>query len=150
VSTLALAGAASTPGSGDNWGSTVLLGLGFTEYLMGGFAVHAAHARWVSAGMSIGLRVVMPLLGAAIGAGLASNHDSWSELNGAANGLLVGTGLAHVLDVTALSLVPPAKRAPTASASNTRAPVVEWYPVLRMAPENRRGSTTLVGVGAAF
>jgi hypothetical protein len=151
LSTLAFAAAASNPGSENNTGSTVLLGLGFSGYLMGGFAVHATHRRWLSAGLSVGLRVVLPLLGAAVGAGLESNqNDPWSGLAGAAAGVLFGAGLAHVVDVTALSLIPPAKHPPTASASNTRAPVLEWYPIIRMAPENRRGSATFLGVGAAF
>jgi hypothetical protein len=151
LSTLALAAGTSSGETGDHTVSTVLLGLGFSGYLMGGFAVHATHRRWLSAGMSVGLRVVLPLLGAAVGAGLeSSQNDPWSGLAGAATGVLVGAGLAHVLDVTALSFVPPAKHPPTTSASNTRAPVLEWYPVIRMAPESRRGSATFLGVGAAF
>ena len=84
---LVLAGA-----QGDNVGA---IALGVSGILFGGPLVHAAHDNWGRAGVSFGLRVGAPLLGASLGAAIGSSGGGKGALD-AITYAIVGGGLGYL------------------------------------------------------
>jgi hypothetical protein len=83
-------------------------------YVVDGTIIHSAHHRYLVAGLSAGMRVLFPILGAGIGAGAAScdrtpNPDGypldpcWAPLAGAVIGFLSGMATASIVDAVGLS-----------------------------------------------
>jgi hypothetical protein len=142
---VSLAEATASGGGNDTGTADTLLALGISQYVSGGFAVHAAHGRWLNAGLSVGVRLLAPAIGLAIGLGAAQaaggGFDSFGDI---AYGFLGGIVVAHLVDATALSFVAP-RPEPV-----TRAAAVQWVPVLHVAPERHGGTVATFGVGAAF
>ena len=104
-------------------------------YLLGGPIMHSAHCRYRTAAGSLGLRVLTPLLGAGLGAGLMSGGSDSGFIPAKAVGAFLGAGvgvlLAPVLDASLLARQ-------------------EWFDDLRLAPEvalsPRGGTMGLTGV----
>jgi hypothetical protein len=115
-----------------NGGSASVGFLAALAYLAGGPIVHAETGQPLRAGISLGLRVALPLLGAAIGVAAHSRPQppsccyppdpDWGGLAAAAEGFMVGVGAAAVLDAAALAYKhvpdePPAPRKAAVSVS---------------------------------
>lgn len=91
---------------------------GLIAYALGAPIVHAAHGKWARAGESLGVRLAVPLVGAAIGCeatgGTSRSHDDddggcWLGLP---IGLAAGIVIAQIFDAAYLSRAsdqPPAR-----------------------------------------
>ncbi|MBL8623263.1 MAG: hypothetical protein JNK64_18265 [Myxococcales bacterium] len=81
---------------------------GMVGYALGAPIVHAAYGKWARAGQSFGVRLAVPLVGAAIGCGLHSGqrgeHDEeescWPR---ALAGVAAGMVVAQIIDAAYLS-----------------------------------------------
>jgi len=67
-----------------------LIALGVSGVLFGGPIVHAAHGNWGRAGVSFGLRVGAPILGASLGAALGSSGGGKGALDAITYGIVGG------------------------------------------------------------
>jgi hypothetical protein len=114
---------------------------GLTHYAFDGFAVHAAHRHWVSAGVSLGLRLLLPVLGGL--AGDAAQENPFDKATSAAEGVAVGMFAAILVDATALSFA-------TAPPTATKSAGVQWFPLVNVSPGDRRGPAASLGIGASF
>jgi hypothetical protein len=118
-------------------------------YVFGGPIVHAAHGRWGTGLLSLGLRVGAPLVGglagAAVtgGAGCVSSSSSSCISLGLVGGLLVGYATAVTVDAAVLAREPAARE--DARRAPRRAAALSWAP--SVAP--RRDGAEL-GVSGAF
>jgi len=73
-------------------------------YVLAGPAVHAGNGQPRRAGVSLGIRVGAPLIGAAAGAGAVLDGD-WVKI-AAAGGAVLGAAAAGIVDWTLLSIAP--------------------------------------------
>jgi hypothetical protein len=83
-----------------------LVAFGAATFALGGPIVHLAHGRGDAAAASLGIRVGVPFVGAFVGAVIEDCRHSDNEgcpLEGAAIGLLAGTGAAMILDTVFLA-----------------------------------------------
>lgn len=76
-------------------------------YALGGPAIHDAHGHTGKALGSLGLRILLPVIGGVAGDGIAA-HDcapgTWlCGLNGVGPGMLAGAGIAALIDATVLA-----------------------------------------------
>ena len=85
-------------------------GVAYPVFALGGPIVHLAHRHYGRAGISLGLRLALPAIGAAVGVDLAghqcdANPDCWGfeVISGGAVGGLIGMVAASILDMAALS-----------------------------------------------
>jgi hypothetical protein len=80
--------------------SEVLRGAGMGGYALGGPIVHLAHRQYGRAGISLALRVGLPILGAAVGAWSATCHpDEWfCGVGEAVAGFAIGSAAAIGID----------------------------------------------------
>ena len=81
---------------------------GMVGYALGAPIVHAAYGKWARAGESFGVRLAVPLVGAAIGCGLHSGQrgEDDEELScwpGALAGVAAGMVVAQIFDAAYLS-----------------------------------------------
>ena len=83
---------------------------GLIAYALGGPIVHAANGKWAQAGESLGVRLVVPLIGAAIGCeatgGTSRSRDDDDDSGcwlGLPIGLAAGMVIAQVFDAAYLS-----------------------------------------------
>ena len=80
---------------------------GLVGYALGAPIVHAAYGKWARAGESFGVRLAVPLVGAAIGCGAASGQrgedDEESCWPGAFAGFAAGMVVAQIVDAAYLS-----------------------------------------------
>lgn len=81
---------------------------GLVAYALGPPIVHAAHGKIARAGESLGVRLAVPLLGAAIGCGAdpgqrGEDDDETSCWPGAFAGLAAGMVIAQIIDAAYLS-----------------------------------------------
>jgi hypothetical protein len=87
--------------------ATATIGLGI--YVAGGPIVHLIHHHNGRAVASLALRVALPFLAGAVGAGIASGNcggdcnDPFAALGGAVIGAVVGAGAASAIDIGYLS-----------------------------------------------
>jgi hypothetical protein len=128
----------------------VLAWLAFTHYAVDGFAMHAVHGRWVIAEVSVGLRVLLPLIGVFVGRGVGNqSFDS----DGVVVGVLGGMLAAVALDFTVLSVEPPPSfsfATPPSRATSRKSAAVQWFPVVNVSPMDRRSPGAILGIGARF
>jgi hypothetical protein len=128
--------------------SNTMMGLGIVGYYLGAPTVHAAHRHFGRAGVSLALRVGLPLVGGAIGARMATCSPSeWlCGLEEFGAGFAVGAAAAVVVDNVLLFSLPTSDAEPerTASAARpTRGLHIE--PRLAAGP-----NATMLGVGGRF
>lgn len=116
-------------------------------YLLGAPLVHAAHQRPLAALGSLGLRIGVPLLAAAVGAATADCtnrvvNDENCEFGPSIVGLGVGIVVAAIIDSAAIAWDPPSSPGPYRPA-----PVTEPWSIRLLAPSAvpLRG-----GAGVAF
>ena len=89
--------------------------------MLGGPVVHAAHEQWGNAGLSLGLRLGAPVVGALggylVGSAACPRDDSDVPCSvvGASLGLLGGAATAIILDATLIAYEPEREAAPSAS-----------------------------------
>jgi len=81
----------------------VLMVAGGVTYALGGPVVHLTHGNYGRAAISLGLRVLLPIVGANIGVAFSScdNHQTFANLcsvDGMAAGFLVGAATAAAAD----------------------------------------------------
>jgi hypothetical protein len=148
---LTAAGAnSSTPGASG------LLWFALVGYLADGPVIHAAHSQYVAAGLSGGMRLVFPVVGALIGGSAtscsAAQADGWGgcdfvKLGGAAVGLLGGMLTASIVDVTALAWERPG--APDGAARGNEAG--PWVlPSVATTTDSEHRRVVSVGVAGVF
>ncbi len=162
ASDLALIGAAYV----DNGGGAALGVIGAGGYFTGAPIIHAIHHRsgGVIAG-SVALRLTLPILGAVIGAGLASCSSNsassgtndgfdlsgldcaFSEALGAVLGFAAGMVTAQITDAAFLSTAPAQSIAPDASA---RAPALSIQPSVGTLRDSERRVVPTFGVTVSF
>ena len=125
-------------------------------YLLGAPVVHLAHGRPGMAAASLGLRVVMPLAGALVGAGLERCRGDLCGLGGALVGGALGVISATVIDAAALTHEtvadedePRDARTTSTGRSATHAPAPKSVAVTP-AIGPRSGGGFDVGVGGTF
>jgi len=129
--------------------SEVLRGAGVSGYVLGGPIVHLVHRQYGRAGISLALRVGLPMLGAVVGLSTASCHpDEWFCGAGeAAAGVAIGSAAAMVIDN--LFVVPSAHHAslePAPVAARARPSAA-----LRVAPRLiATPNVAVFGVGGQF
>jgi hypothetical protein len=142
--TLALSGAAPSPGNG------VLLGAATVGYLVDGPLIHAAHNQGSKVGYSIALRLLMPVAGVGIGiaaaSGDAQNNEPWQSLVDAVIGFGFGLIAASVVDSVALGWGPPS-RGESARVAPLRPHVV---PSIAFAVDAHRDPTPVFGVAGSL
>jgi hypothetical protein len=125
----------------DTVASETLFTIGGGTVLLGGPAIHLAHGEVGRAALSFGLRVALPIVGAAIGVRSASCGDAnLCGLDEALAGLAIGSVIASVVDATLIAgpWRPPSSTA-KAHSGWSLAPRVVATPEL-----------ALVGVGGRF
>ena len=129
--------------------SDVLLGAGVSGYVLGGPIVHLAHRQYGRAGISLALRVGLPMLGAVVGLSTAScRPDEWfCGVGQAAAGVAIGSAAAMVIDN--MFVVPSAHHssldpAPVAARARPSA-ALRVAPRLVAAP-----NVAVLGVGGQF
>jgi hypothetical protein len=177
-------GPASAPGAGNVWYGWELLvtdaslgaaaGLAFAvSPRAGAFAggaagvgvavdgpiIHLVHRRYLAAGLSLGMRLLFPVVGAALGAATARcspppndyypPDPCWAGYSGAAVGFVSGAVIAWITDVAALSWetapAPDRAAAPTPKASHLR-----LVPQLATVKDESHRYVVSVGVVGAF
>jgi hypothetical protein len=98
----ATAGGLALEGRGvlDNLPSNMLMGIGIPGYFLGAPIVHVAHREYGRAGVSLALRLGLPILGGAIGARFAScTPGEWlCGLDEFGKGFATGAVVAAILD----------------------------------------------------
>jgi hypothetical protein len=125
---------------GPNGADTVLSDIartgGIGTFLLGAPIVHVAHGNYGRAGASLGIRVLLPLVGASVGASLATcKPDDWfCGINEATTGMFVGALAASVVDVAFMSGATnePTTERPRPATGLTLAPQVVATPNLAM------------------
>jgi len=135
-----LGGAVGTAGD-------VLMATGGLTYLLGGPVIHAVHRNYGRAAISIGLRVVLPIVGANIGTALSSCDRTQSFANlcyvdDMAAGFLIGAATAAAADIL---LVAPGARAESDDAPRPQAHGPSLTPRI-VASQDR----ALFGLGGQF
>lgn len=80
--------------------SDVLVGAGMGGYVLGGPIVHLAHRQYGRAGISLALRVGLPIVGGLVGLSTATCHpDEWlCGVGELAAGFAIGSAAAVVID----------------------------------------------------
>ena len=106
-----------------NWDAGAIGAVGV--YVLGAPLVHAAHRRPEAAVGSLAMRVLLPLLGSALGGASADCsmrvvNDENCDFGGKVMGLVVGTAAAVIIDSAALAW--ERKAPPPPGLSTTRAP----------------------------
>ena len=112
-----------------------LSGMGLGIYLLGAPTVHMVHDRAGVGLASFGMRVAAPVVGAAIGVGMADCDSSredrgWCGMNEGAVGLLIGAGAAIAIDAAVLARKPAPERRRIATAPRLA-------PAIALTPERR-------------
>jgi hypothetical protein len=128
-------------------------------YAVDGPIIHAVHRRYLAAGLSLGMRLLFPVVGAALGAASAPcspppndyypPDPCWAPYSGAAVGFISGMAIAWIADVAALSWEtapsPDRAAAPTPKASHLR-----LVPQLVTLKDESHRNVVSVGVVGAF
>ncbi|HEY3664369.1 MAG TPA: hypothetical protein VGL19_00155 [Polyangiaceae bacterium] len=97
--------------------------LGIAGYALGAPVIHLAHSRPGMTAASLGIRLPLPIVGAAIGMGLqdcsssqASNDDWFCGGTGLVAGFFVGMALASALDASLFAWDKPEPKASTGAS----------------------------------
>jgi len=147
ASIVMFAGSLALVGSSDQAAGSVATASVVT-YLLGGGVVHGVHGRPGRAFASVALRAVTPVVGAVVGALVASRHQSSGAYGDELPeefviGLLTGAGLgvasAMVIDTAFLARDLPVRDLPVRQGR------VSWYPRVSLATQH-----VSLGVGARF
>lgn len=118
--------------------------LGGLAYLVAGPIVHGVHRNGGAAGASLVLRLLMPLAGGFAGANIAEKDScAYCGVGGFAYGLVVGAGVASIIDGIALGYESPAR---PAVAPPPRASSLSFSPVV----SPRREGGVVFGLSASF
>jgi hypothetical protein len=88
----------------DGAAGDVLMATGGVTYLLGGPVIHAVHHNYGRAAISLGLRVLLPIIGANIGVAASGcqDHQSFANLcyvDDMAAGFLIGAATAAAADI---------------------------------------------------
>jgi hypothetical protein len=131
----------------DNVPSNMLMGVASAGYFLGAPVVHLAHREYGRAGISIILRVGLPIVGGAIGARLAScSRDEWlCGLDEFAKGFALGAVTAAIVDSAFVAPGSPSHVEPDRVVARRPPPAVRLSPRLVAAP-----NVALLGVGGSF
>lgn len=146
-----VAGLSTIGGSGRDSAAGPLLGLSAGAYFLGAPAVHLAHSNWTGVSLSAASRVLLPLLGGALGA--AGDHcDAHDDADlcgvaGPALGVLLGISAAIALDAAVFAREPRAE-AEHDSPSPPNAPSTPRATATPFARADK--SRVLLGVSGAF
>jgi len=146
----AAAGGLALEGRGvlDNLPSNMLMGIGIPGYFLGAPVVHVAHREYGRAGISLALRLGLPILGGAIGARFAScTPGEWlCGLDEFGKGFATGAIVAAIVDT---ALIAPGARADAepeaALAARPPAARMTVAPRLVAAP-----NVAMLGLGGSF
>jgi hypothetical protein len=141
-----------TDGSLDYVPSNMLMGIGIGGYYLGAPIVHAAHRHFGRAGVSLALRVGLPVLGGAIGSQFANcgPNEFLCGLDEFGKGFAAGAAAAVFVDNVLLFLLPSADETPDHAVTTVRSPArpassLQIEPRLAAAP-----NAAMLGVGGRF
>jgi len=144
------ASAAIDSASSDDTFANGLAYAGLGGLVLGGPIVHAAHGHWGRSGVSLAMRVVLPVVGASIGGAMADcqKDEFLCGLGEVAIGYMVGQATAITLDAAVLarwSTFEHTAEQPPVRPSENRTHGVTVVP--RLVATSKLG---LVGVGGTF
>jgi hypothetical protein len=139
-------------------GDAGVIGLAAAGYIAGGGVVHLVHGRYLAAGLSLGVRLLLPVVGALVGSGIASTscHSGdtspdgypedpcWAPLGGGLVGFVSGMVTASVVDIAAFSW----ERAPAPDGAPARQATGVWL-LPRVVATEDASHRRLVSVGVA-
>jgi hypothetical protein len=118
-----------------------IAGIGALGAVAGAPVVHVIHDRPGAAVGSLGLRLALPIIGAAVGAGAANcskDHEMFCGLGEVAVGFMIGATAAVVIDASVLAHETVVDEEPVPSWTLRVSPVVD--------PNRRMGAITASGV----
>ncbi len=137
---------------------------GGAGYVLAAPAIHIAHGQPVRALISLGMRLALPVVGAYVGAAVASVASSTSchgcdykaaaeqydvaQLFGTIDGALIGALIAMAVDATALSWKSPDERAPPRPAPGLL--TLPSVPAVGVAYDSDHQARPTLGIAGSF